>query len=51
MPLMNQAAKIINAHKEQLIVDGIEYQKTDDYYEQKLFTTETLNAYLGKKGK
>lgn len=50
LTFMNRAAKIINAHKEQLIVDGIEYQKTDDYYEQKLFTTETLNAYLGENG-
>ncbi|MCB7175758.1 DEAD/DEAH box helicase family protein [Lactiplantibacillus plantarum] len=47
---MNQAAKIINAIKNQLIVDGIEYTRTDDEYEQKLFTTETLNAYLGEKG-
>lgn len=47
---MNQAAHIINAHKNQLIVDGIEYKRTDDYYEQKLFTTETLNAYLGNNG-
>ncbi|MFG5465335.1 DEAD/DEAH box helicase family protein [Enterococcus faecalis] len=47
---MNQAAKIINAIKNQLIVDGIEYKRIDDEYEQKLFTTETLNAYLGEKG-
>ncbi|WP_125754399.1 restriction endonuclease [Lacticaseibacillus baoqingensis] len=47
---MNQAAKIINAIKNQLIVDGIEYTRTNDEYEQKLFTTETLNAYLGEKG-
>lgn len=47
---MNQAAKIINAHKNQLIVDGIQYTKTEDAYEQSLFTTETLNAYLGENG-
>lgn len=47
---MNQAAKIINAIKNQLIVDGIEYTRIDDSYEQKLFTTETLNAYLGDNG-
>lgn len=47
---MNQVAKIINAHKNQLIVDGIQYTKTDEAYEQTLFTTETLNAYLGKDG-
>lgn len=47
---MNQAAKIINAIKNQLIVDGIEYTRTNEEYEQKLFTTETLNAYLGEKG-
>lgn len=47
---MNQAAKIINAHKNQLIVDGIKYSKTDEAYEQSLFTTETLNAYLGENG-
>lgn len=47
---MNQAAKIINAIKNQLIVDGIEYTRTDDEYEQTLFSTETLNAYLGDKG-
>lgn len=47
---MNQAAKIINAHKNQLIVDGIQYTKTDDAYEQSLFTTETLSAYLGDNG-
>lgn len=47
---MNQAAKIINAIKNQLIVDGIEYTRTSDEYEQTLFSTETLNAYLGEKG-
>lgn len=47
---MNQAAKIINAIKNQLIVDGIEYTRINEEYEQKLFTTETLNAYLGEKG-
>ncbi|SOB38652.1 DEAD/DEAH box helicase family protein [Latilactobacillus sakei] len=47
---MNQAAKIINAHKNQLIIDGIEYKKTGDFYEQQLFSTETLNAYLGENG-
>ncbi len=47
---MNQAAKIINAHKNQLIVDGIKYSKTEEAYEQSLFTTETLNAYLGENG-
>lgn len=46
---MNQAAKIINAIKNQLIVDGIEYTRTNDEYEQTLFSTETLNAYLGEK--
>lgn len=50
LSFMNQAAKIINAIKNQLIVDGIEYKRTNDEYEQKLFTTETLNAYLGEKG-
>lgn len=47
---MNQVAKIINAIKNQLIVDGIEYTRIDDEYEQTLFSTETLNAYLGEKG-
>lgn len=47
---MNQAAKIINAIKNQLIVDGIEYTRTNDEYEQTLFSTETLNTYLGEKG-
>ncbi|OHP56055.1 restriction endonuclease subunit R [Staphylococcus sp. HMSC061F10] len=47
---MNQAAKIINAIKNQLIVNGIEYTRTDDEYEQTLFSTETLNAYLGDQG-
>ena len=47
---MNQAAKIINTYKNQLIVEGIQYTKTDDAYEQSLFTTETLNAYLGENG-
>jgi type III restriction enzyme len=47
---MNQSAKIINAIKNQLIVDGIEYTRVDDEYEQKLFTTKTLNAYLGENG-
>lgn len=47
---MNQAAKIINAIKNQLIVDGIEYTRIDDEYEQTLFSTETLNAYLGDRG-
>lgn len=47
---MTQAAKIINTHKNQLIVDGIQYTKTDGAYEQSLFTTETLNAYLGENG-
>ncbi len=47
---MNQAAKIINSIKNQLIVDGIEYTRTDEEYEQSLFSTETLKAYLGDKG-
>ena len=47
---MNQAANIINAVKNQLIVDGIEYTRIDDEYEQTLFSTETLTAYLGDKG-
>ncbi|ASD51137.1 DEAD/DEAH box helicase [Erysipelothrix rhusiopathiae] len=47
---MNQVARIINAHKEQLIVDGIEYRRVDDYYEQSLFTSKTLEAYLGSNG-
>ncbi|EOH95249.1 DEAD/DEAH box helicase family protein [Enterococcus pallens] len=48
---MNQAAKIINAHKNQLIIDGIKYMKKEnEVYEQSLFTTETLNAYLGENG-
>lgn len=47
---MNQAEKIINAIKNQLIVDGIKYTRTDDEYEQTLFSTETLNAYLGDNG-
>src|SRR5699024_6315784 len=47
---MNQAAKSINAIKNQLIVDGIEYTRTNEEYEQTLFSTETVNAYLGKKG-
>ncbi|MCG4282295.1 restriction endonuclease [Lacticaseibacillus saniviri] len=47
---MTQAAKIINAHKNQLIVDGIKYTKTDEYYDQSLFSTETLYAYLGPNG-
>jgi type III restriction enzyme len=47
---MNQAAKIINKHKNQLIVDGIKYTKIDDAYEQFLFTSETVNAYLGVNG-
>lgn len=47
---MNQAAKIINKFKNQLIVDGIEYKRIDDEYEQTLFSTEALNAYLGDRG-
>lgn len=47
---MNQAAKIINSIKNHLIVDGIEYTRIDDEYEQKLFTTETLHAYLDNNG-
>ncbi len=50
LSFMRQASKIINAHKNQLIVDGIEYKRSDDYYEQKLFSTETLYAYLGENG-
>ena len=33
-----------------MIVDGIEYTRIDDEYEQTLFSTETLTAYLGDKG-
>lgn len=47
---MNQAAKIINIIKNELIIDSIEYTRTNDVYDQKLFTTETLNAYLGNNG-
>lgn len=47
---MTQAAKIINKFKNQLIIDGIEYKRVDDFYEQKLFSTETLYGYLGENG-
>lgn len=47
---MTQAAKLINWEKRQLMVDGIEYRKTGDEYEQRLFTTETLYAYLDHDG-
>lgn len=47
---MNQAARIINMHKNQMIVDGIKYTKSDNYYDQELFSTESLYAYLGENG-
>lgn len=47
---MNQAAKRINSIKNQLMVEGIEYERTNDEYDQKMFTTESLNAYLGADG-
>lgn len=43
---MTQAAQIINAIKEQLMVDGIKYEKNNETYDQSLFTTENLDAYL-----
>lgn len=44
---LTQAVSIINAIKNQLIIDGIKYeQKDDDVYDQKLFSSETLYAYL-----
>ncbi|MGX7394252.1 type III restriction-modification system endonuclease [Carnobacterium mobile] len=47
MYMMN-VAKIINACKRELIVDGIKYQKIgdNDYYSQELFDTEELSGYL-----
>lgn len=47
---MTQTARIVNAIKEQLMVDGIKYEKKNDVYDQSLFTTETLDAYLGDNG-
>lgn len=46
---MNKVANIINLHKRYLTFDGLEYRKIEnDYYEQSLFTDETLEAYLDK---
>lgn len=47
---MTQVANIINLIKNKLIIDGIKYTRINDEYDQKLFTTETLNAYLGVNG-
>ncbi len=46
-----QATSIINAIKNQIIIKGIEYvKKPDEYYDQKLFSSETLSGYLGSEG-
>jgi type III restriction enzyme len=44
---LTQAVVIINAVKNQLMINGIKYEKKDnDFYDQKLFSSETLYAYL-----
>lgn len=45
---MSQIANLINIHKRILIFEGVKYEKVDEYYEQSLFTQETLDAYLDK---
>lgn len=47
MYMMN-VAKIINACKRELLVDGIKYQKIghNNYYSQELFDTKELSGYL-----
>ncbi|UQS81815.1 DEAD/DEAH box helicase family protein [Bombilactobacillus folatiphilus] len=42
---MDQATNIINSVKNKFIVDGIVYYKNGDQFDQKLFTSEVLNAY------
>ncbi|MDG3060948.1 MULTISPECIES: restriction endonuclease [Lacticaseibacillus] len=43
---ITQAAKLINWEKQQLMVAGIEYKENGAVFEQSLFSTETLYAYL-----
>lgn len=44
---LTQAVAIINAVKNQLMINGIKYEKKEnDFYDQKLFSSETLYAYL-----
>lgn len=48
---MMQAAKAINWQKQQLMVAGIQYIETGESYEQSLFSTQTLYAYLDHDGR
>lgn len=47
---MTKAAACINALKNHIIINGIEYIKTGEAYDQKLFNEETLTGYLGEDG-
>lgn len=44
--LIDEAALIINRNKKQIMVDGIRYQKTGEYYEMQLFDNQELSSYL-----
>lgn len=47
---MDKIAKIINKEKLKLILDGIQYQKTDEYYDQELLDpAKWLNAEIVDK--
>ncbi|MDL2246997.1 DEAD/DEAH box helicase family protein [Methanobrevibacter sp. OttesenSCG-928-K11] len=45
---MEEALKIINSQLNQMLIDGIKYTKTDDYYAQELFEDSELFGYLEK---
>ncbi len=44
--LIDEAALIINRNKKQIMVDGIRYHKTGEYYEMQLFENQELSSYL-----
>lgn len=47
---MDQAVQLINAHKEQLVVNSLTYSKSQEFYDHELFFNEETFAYLGENG-
>lgn len=43
---LEEVCKIIQKNKKSQLVEGIQYEKINDYYEQSLFENEELKAYL-----
>lgn len=42
---MMETARIINSAKRHAMIDGIKYERNNEYYDQKLFLNDELNSY------